>query len=397
MKNQSDEKYRMKPCFSFWTCVVMAIIAFWSLTFRAQADCDVYLGPAMYAQDTNEYWAISGETNVDCGAGQDTESQFIESSNAVFGYLWFSRVVNTNGVVCDRSYLAGTANAEPSIGAGPADTFAYVSGIIDVSEDVLVQFVPTTNDETPPASISFQACYNVQGQISGQYDPQQGIDFSGEFLVSDVQPFTISIAGGGPLLYTTARTFTISTNVLGSAMSGWSIGRAQSLELYHLNASDGPEYPEFVVTNDYGDGYYVNYGPATSYNVSCSFLYFTNIVDQSNNPVSITNLIFYCVDPNDTSNLWYTLGRPGPHSTPLPPYTIEPPPMLTLQAYPSGNSLIIQWPLYASNFQLQKACNLTTGEWTTNCLPAPVQVGPFLQVTVPMTNSCAFFRLVPPD
>ncbi len=77
------------------------------------------------------------------------------------------------------------------------------------------------------------------------------------------------------------------------------------------------------------------------------------------------------------------LGADQPLSTAAP----------TLSVSPSGSNLVIKWPLASAGFTLQSRPSLTAGAW------APVQlipqiVGSNWQVTVPVTGSAQFFRLV---
>ena len=122
----------------------------------------------------------------------------------------------------------------------------------------------------------------------------------------------------------------------------------------------------------------------SSFDLRYYFQGFVNIVDQNGQPIPASKLIFWCVNPNDTTQKISFASQPD--------LTIEQ--AVTLTAIPGTGSLTLQWPSYASNYQLQTTPALGNAAWSTNGLPAPVVSGPFLQVTVPATNAAAFFRLL---
>jgi len=378
----------MKLAHLFSASLLVAIFTIGgSFAFRAKADCSADFINQIRSGDPvtgNNLFSFDVDTNFSCRADQDAQFQFAESSNGIYASCSANRNIYAGSVVNDSCSVAGAASAEPWIqGVDPFGGSGLANSIARLSECIVIQFVPTTNDQTAPTSISFQGYYNIQGQATADYDYKSGdleIDLN---VGGDEYPITITDPPG--LLYTPAATVSISTNVLGPQFGG-TLGAANTnnIELYDFQADVDCGTPGFVVTNANGNGYETSSTPNCSYNLSCTFLYFTNIVDQNNQPVSPANFIFWCVDPSDATNLWYTLIKPGPHYlNPLPP----------LQVIPNGNGLVIQWPLGESNLQLQETCNLATGPWTTNSLPAPVQAGAYWRVSIPMTKARAFFRL----
>jgi hypothetical protein len=129
------------------------------------------------------------------------------------------------------------------------------------------------------------------------------------------------------------------------------------------------------------EGYY---GQPSTFDLQYYLNGYTNIVDQNNQPIPPSKLLFLFVNPNDTSQ---NLGSPI-----TPDLSIEE--SVSLEAIPGTNGLVIQWPSYATNYQLETTTNLVNNSWATNSLPSPVQSGPFLQAIISTTNSCSFFRLI---
>jgi hypothetical protein len=123
------------------------------------------------------------------------------------------------------------------------------------------------------------------------------------------------------------------------------------------------------------------YGQSATYDLQFLFQGFVNIVDQNNQPIPPSKVIFYCVGTNTEQVAFAS----------QPDLATEE--AVSLEVVLSTNSIVVQWPSYAANYQLETTTNLANDSWTTISLPTPIQAGPFLQVTFPVTNSCAFFRL----
>jgi hypothetical protein len=62
----------------------------------------------------------------------------------------------------------------------------------------------------------------------------------------------------------------------------------------------------------------------------------------------------------------------------------------------SGNDIVLSWPAYAAGFNIQTcaAARGTNAIWTTlPGSPAPVLANDNYQITLPVTNQTAFYRL----
>ena len=70
-------------------------------------------------------------------------------------------------------------------------------------------------------------------------------------------------------------------------------------------------------------------------------------------------------------------------------------PELTLTK--SGANMTVSWPAYPAGFRVETTTNLTTGNWSTNNLPAVTLAGGTNLAQVPTTNGARFFRLRQPN
>jgi hypothetical protein len=69
----------------------------------------------------------------------------------------------------------------------------------------------------------------------------------------------------------------------------------------------------------------------------------------------------------------------------------------TLRIAPSGENVLVGWPLWASNFTLQQAANglVSAPAWTNVAFP-PAVVGSENVVILPATNASTYYRLIKP-
>lgn len=67
-----------------------------------------------------------------------------------------------------------------------------------------------------------------------------------------------------------------------------------------------------------------------------------------------------------------------------------------LTAMKSGGKLALSWPLYPDGFHVEATASLTTPNWGTNNIPAPVFTNSQNVLTLGATNSAQFFRLRTP-
>lgn len=365
-------------------------------TFYARGDCNVQQVCQLSGiiAGVNPY-ASPLFNGAECALDAPTDFQCLYTNSAFSGGYAYSEVdhevileppggvVVTNVLIYDACCVSGNAFEDESFWK-PGDYYGDIvsaSSSAEADEDLSIQWNST---DAPPTSIKLQGVYLVQGQISSDYGA--GIGASGTVSV-DGGASVVNFPNGG--LEPPAASFTFSTNVLGAAVTcPVNALTSRDLEL-QVTVSWGD--PVFIMTNLMtGDGYKESYTSSSWYAASCYFEGYTNIVDESNQPVDPGKLIFRYVNPKDPTNVGYT----------VPPYPIPPTaPSLQVLIGPVGpaspsSGLALQWPLYASDYQLQMTANVASGVWSTSSLPAPVQVGSFLQVTIPATNSCAFFRLV---
>jgi hypothetical protein len=371
-------------------CQVALFVMAGTLAFRAQADCHVSLEEGINASlpTTANGWGINASSNSVSAFNENLQSQFMVSSNGVWAYCELDRKV-INKMVYDTSHVSGTAVSEEYAPGDSEGSGAYAFSSVQISEDMLIQYVPDSITDTPPTSISFQMNYLVQAHMTANYWPDGAWD-PAYVAGANINVAGINLALPNPVqLYAPAVTYSISTYALSQVMTV-PIDQTTTVGDNQLSAAVRWDSPAEILTNAnylyYGNMSYSteNYAPPCSYNVSFYFAGYTNIVDQNNQPVPSNKLIFWCVATNNATNLV---------AMPIQP-DLSTEEAVALQAIPGTNSLTLQWPLYASNYQLQMASDLLSGTWTTNSLPPPVQAGPYLQVTVPATNSCAFFRLL---
>jgi hypothetical protein len=254
---------------------------------------------------------------------------------------------------------------------------AYSLANVEINEDLMVDYVPDSDTDTPPTSVSFQASYLVQGQLIN-HDWNYGSQ-PGDVQITENPEFT---ANTEPLAsINSASTIAVSANYLGKVVTT-GLNSKFTLE----NALGGQAQWVNSMTVDTGNPntyFNTSYTLPDGFDLQYLFQGFVNIVDQNNQPIRASKLIFYCVNSTNTAERIAFAGQPD--------LTIEE--AVSLEVIPGTNSLVLQWPSYATNYELETSTNLAGG-WCTNSLPSPVQSGPFLQVTVPTTNSAAFFRLL---
>lgn len=385
-----------KTCPGLYTAIMMSFIMAAGPAFRAQADCHVTIFPTLSGSAFNSTYGPV--TNFSCFAGQGMKAQFLANSNGCYAYCEFDRSVkgtpgqwpdawvyeicHESGVAIDQNFWAG----------GPYGVEAICDANIMWQDLVAVQYIPDSATDAPPTSISFQQKFWVQGQITSDYVQPTGIgtlvgvDPGGYYVPlnypRELNVPAVAFSFGSAVL---CPTISVPIAYSGPAVPGSlpSSANATTITSYLKLESIWAD-PAYVTTNavDFS-GYYASYTQPNLYNVSSYFLGYTNIVDQNNNPVAVNKLLFWLVDPNKTSAAAMTMNPDLSQEQSVP-----------LQAIQTTNGLTIQWPLYASNYQLQTTGDLLNGPWTTNSLPTAIQVGTLLQVTVPMTNHSGFFRLV---
>ena len=66
----------------------------------------------------------------------------------------------------------------------------------------------------------------------------------------------------------------------------------------------------------------------------------------------------------------------------------------TLSVSRSGNNLVITWPLASAGFSLQSRSSLISGSWQAVTTTPQLVSNTYWQVTVPITGTAQFFRLV---
>lgn len=365
-------------------------------SFHAQADCNVQVSPDIsWNGDAND----ANSTNFSCGASQKLQAQLLVSSNGSYAYCEFDRniidlpgkwppaagheSIHASGAIVGQSFWSPQNNVE---------VYAVGRSDIRVDELVLLQYIPDSQTDAPPTSISFQQVYLLQGQLTGE------VSVPIRVYVGEVSEQIEGVGNPGGL-NVPAVTFSFNNVVLGPVISapigasgplqpglsiGFTGGGPTTFQTWLDVIADWVD-PAWVYTNSDGYGYDSSYTQPDLYNVSCYFSGITNVVDQNNNPVPLNKLYLWWVDPANTN---MGIGMPAQSDLSVPQQFVS------LQVISATNGLTMQWPLYGSNFQLQTTSDLLNGVWTTNALPVPIQAGPFLQVTVPMTNNASFFRLV---
>lgn len=345
---------------SYVRVIVRAIIMIGcGLTLNTQADV-IANGVQVASTTANESGGVGfyASTNATFSVLDTFQWQALINANGTYSYYDLERNI-FSGKVYHTMRVAGTAVNTPFVGldSPPNNIFADAEcqSTVEISEDMLIEYVPNSITDTPPTSISFQESYTLAGQVA------YGADGA-----------SVTATPGGIFLIfmnTNETSVSISTNILGSTVT-------QALNTVFQTDNFLHAYNAWANNGGY-------YSQPASYDLRYLFQGFVNIVDQSNQPIPPSKLIFWCVNPGDT-----TQRVPFASATDLANETT-----VSLQAIPGTNSLTLQWPSYATNYQLETTTNLANGSWGTNSLPPPVVSGPFLQVTVPTTNAAAFFRL----
>lgn len=270
--------------------------------------------------------------------------------NIVGGYVYHTLHISGSAINSGFEFYNGSADSGANSG-------------VQIQEDMMIQYVPDSFTDTPPTQVSFQESYLLQGQLQIEMD-----DWS-------IGAYNFSMEGGGddPANYT----ISISSNVVTSVTTVPLNQKFSPSELLQA----GVNWDNFFLVNP---ALNPQPGNRSSFDLRFYFRGFVNIVDQNGQPIPANKLIFWCVNSNDTTQRIPFASQPD--------LAIEQ--AITLTAIPGTGSLTLQWPSYATNYQLQTTPGLGNAVWTTNGLPAPVVSGPFLQVTVPTTNAAAFFRLL---
>lgn len=379
-------------------CALLAILILsgGGAAMNARADVSAYV-----------YDAISGD-HFDNNSGWPTDFQFFYYTNLTFGVFdtfQVSRNFNyggafgyydverriMDGYVYHTLRVAGTAinsqyadvsfNRDGSIASG-FESEADSSATAQLTEDMMIEYLPDSVTDTPPTSVSFQASYLIQGGLSG-HDWNYG-----------AQPGNVDVADStlgepAPLATLFSPPIALSTNIVSNSnviVGNETTATLNTIFQYEDYIGGGADWDNitWVAAPDPVNDYEVNYTVPCAYDLRYIFQGFVNMVDQNNQPIPPNKLKFLCVNPNDTAQQVQFASQPD--------QTTEQ--AIWLTAVPGTNSIVLQWPSYAGNYQLETAASLASAYWNTNSLPAPVVSGPFLQVTVPATNAAAFFRLI---
>jgi hypothetical protein len=301
----------------------------------------------------------------------------VSGTFGVFDTFRYEQYFNANGAYAysdvERKIIGGNVYHTMHIAGAAIDSrFAFTStpaasvtsvGQVQIVEEMMIEYVPDSVSDTPPTSVSFQFNYLIQGKIFYEFE---------DWDINANPTFNI-IGSGNAFTPPFGVTVPISTSVV-SGVFKEGLNSPFTLNCALSTAEDWQNSAMYV-------GHYNQ--PAT-YDLQYLAQGFVNIVDQNNQPIPTSKLRFVYVNKNNTTQ---QVGAPI-----QPDMTIEE--AVSLQAISGTNSLVLQWPAYASNYQLETTTNLAGNSWTTNSLPTPVQSGPFLQVTVATTNSSALFRLV---
>jgi hypothetical protein len=108
------------------------------------------------------------------------------------------------------------------------------------------------------------------------------------------------------------------------------------------------------------------------------------------------------IDPNDPTRFWTIQMYPsavdpdtgGTWSTQITEIIATAPPQLNIA--PAGTNVLVSWPLYAANYQLQSNANpLDAAGWSL-LTPATSTNGFVISALVPRTAASQFFRLKKP-
>jgi hypothetical protein len=339
--------------------VILAIaICGAALNARANFTANVsvnYAGLSPY-----NYFSEQTITNVTGDVNASLHLEGMLSSDGGYTYYDLHRYV-VGGAKYYTLHIAGSAfiaDFQP-----PIYSYAHAEGGVSLVEDMMIEYLPDSVTDTPPTSVSFQVSYLVQGYLQ--------IEAGGGNWEATASPQGLNVEGNPS--GTADVTIPLTTNIV-STVFNESLNRPFQIP-FHL----------YAVVNWDNAGEPLS-SSAAAYDLQHIFQGYVNIVDQNGQPIPPSKLLFLCVNPNAPNDPTQQLVSPT-----TPDLTIEE--AVSLQAIPGSNSLVLQWPAYASNYQLQTSTNLLTFSWTTNSLPAPVQSGPFLQVIIPTTNGCAFFRL----
>lgn len=365
-------------------------------TFEARADVSAYVYDAISGDhfDNNSGWPTDFKffyyTNLNFGVFDTFQVSQNFNYGGAYGYYDVERrivggcvyhTLRVAGTAINSQYVSVTFNSGGGIASG-FESEADSSATAQLTEDMMIEYLPDSVTDTPPTSVSFQASYLIQGGLSGHdwnYGAQPG----------NVDVADSTLGDPAPLATLFSPPIAVSTNIVSN--SNLIVGNETTATLntvfqYEDALWGGADWDNIasVAEPDPINDYVVNYTVPCAYDLRYIFQGFVNIVDQNNQPIPPNKLKFLCVNPNDTTQQVQFASQPD--------QTIEQ--AIWLAAVPGTNSLVLQWPSYASNYQLEMTTNLTSASWNTNSLPMPVVSGPFLQVTVPATNASAFFRLI---
>jgi hypothetical protein len=105
------------------------------------------------------------------------------------------------------------------------------------------------------------------------------------------------------------------------------------------------------------------------------------------------------VDPNDPTHFWTIQMFPsavspdtgGTWSTQITEIIATTPPQLSLA--PAGTNVLVSWPLYAANYQLQSSTNLLNTAGWSQITPATSTNGFVVSALIAKTTATKFFRL----
>jgi hypothetical protein len=118
------------------------------------------------ANDPTVYFESDLSTNTDSfGTFDNWHWTGYLSSSGSYAYADLERFI-AGGLVYHTLHIAGAAiyNGYPEY--GEADSHAEIV----ITEWMLIQYLPDSETDTPPTSVSFQVSYAVQGQMQLEYD-----------------------------------------------------------------------------------------------------------------------------------------------------------------------------------------------------------------------------------
>jgi hypothetical protein len=304
------------------------------------------------------------QLQIDFNSDSSTQATFSVSDSfrlewyANFGgaYSYYDLERNFDG--SNVTYAMRIADAHINTPFANDEKGAICEGSQEVSirEDMMLVYFPSSATDTPPTQVSFQVSYSVQGQIF--------LDNTNAGAAIYAQPFTDG--GNDFTIYKSSFAIPINSQVLSDVFTE-SLNTKFQVQYFLSGGSD-----------EWGHG-----EPTSTADVRLIPNGFVNVVDQNGQSFPPGKVVFEYYNENNPNE---SIAVPNPANL------AGTPPVL-LSANLGTNGLVIQWPSYVTNYQLETTTNLVNASWTTNSLLTPMVSGPFLQVNVPTTNAAAFFRL----